>query len=540
MASSNPDAIESLGDIDVSTLSSDPQNFITPTSTPSQSRKTSPRKDSFRSSTKKIFSVSFQENRFSCRETVPYKQFENLEDDQKSKFHVDEEDVDEVLDATDTSAIIPQNSGQQRIYSKSLDTKAGANYQSIGANPCCNVGTTGVGSPSANSTPIVFCIHGNKFGVARCCEDLSPDHVHPDHEGASGAINFSGNLDAPAPSNDLQGSQGDLHCHTGEREGGIDKKARNRLIIASILCLFFMVLEIVGGIWANSLAIATDAAHLLTDFASFMISLFSIWVASRSATTRMNFGWHRAEVIGATVSVLMIWVVTGILVYVAIQRIINGDYEINATIMLITSGVGVGVNIIMGCTLHQGGHGHTHGGGGGGQGHSHDDPETAAAKENINVRAAFIHVIGDFLQSLGVFIAALVIYFKPTWVIIDPICTFVFSVLVLFTTVKILRDTMRVLMEGSPKDVDFNVVQDAFLSVEGIVAVHNLRIWGLTTDKTALSCHLAVAPGSNAQTILREASTRIRSKYNFYEMTLQVEEFEEDMDDCNQCKPPLT
>ena len=73
----------------------------------------------------------------------------------------------------------------------------------------------------------------------------------------------------------------DLHCHTGEREGGIDKKARNRLIIASILCLFFMVLEIVGGIWANSLAIATDAAHLLTDFASFMISLFSIWVASR-------------------------------------------------------------------------------------------------------------------------------------------------------------------------------------------------------------------------------------------------------------------
>ena len=79
---------------------------------------------------------------------------------------------------------------------------------------------------------------------------------------------------------------------------------------------------------------------------------------------------------------------------------------------------------------------------------SHDDPETAAAKENINVRAAFIHVIGDFLQSLGVFIAALVIYFKPEWVIIDPICTFVFSVLVLFTTVKILQDTMRVLMEG--------------------------------------------------------------------------------------------
>merc|ERR1711962_1691274 len=208
----------------------------------------------------------------------------------------------------------------------------------------------------------------------------------------------------------------DPNCHCHDAEGGsqgnsIDKKARRKLVTASVLCLLFMIVEVIGGFWANSLAIATDAAHLLTDFASFMISLFSIWVASRPATRRMSFGWHRAEVIGATVSVLMIWVVTGILVYVAVQRIVNGDYEIDATIMLITSGIGVGVNIIMGCTLHQSGHGHSHGGGGGGgHGHAHGgdvDPETGAAKENINVRAAFIHVVGDFLQSLGVFIAAL-------------------------------------------------------------------------------------------------------------------------------------
>ena len=99
----------------------------------------------------------------------------------------------------------------------------------------------------------------------------------------------------------------------------------------------------------------------------------------------------------------------------------------------------------MGCTLHQSGHGHSHGGGG----HSHEtDPETGQAKENINVRAAFIHVVGDFLQSLGVFIAALIIYFKKEWAIIDPICTFIFSVLVLFTTIKILRDTLNIIMEG--------------------------------------------------------------------------------------------
>jgi zinc transporter 2 len=110
------------------------------------------------------------------------------------------------------------------------------------------------------------------------------------------------------------------------------------------LTLFFSFTA--GGYMANSLAIATDAAHLLTDFASFMISLFAIWVASRPATKRMSFGWHRAEVIGATISVLMIWVVTGILVYMAIQRVISMEFDLDPTIMLITSGIGVGVNIM--------------------------------------------------------------------------------------------------------------------------------------------------------------------------------------------------
>ena len=131
-----------------------------------------------------------------------------------------------------------------------------------------------------------------------------------------------------------------------------------------MLCLIFMIAEVVGGVLSNSLAIATDAAHLLTDFASFMISLFAIWVAGRPSSQRMSFGWHRAEVLGAIVSVLMIWVVTGVLVYMAVLRVISMEFEIDAKVMLITSGLGVLVNIIMGASLHQ--HGHSHGGGGGG------------------------------------------------------------------------------------------------------------------------------------------------------------------------------
>ena len=150
---------------------------------------------------------------------------------------------------------------------------------------------------------------------------------------------------------------------------------------------------ITGGYLANSLAIATDAFHLLSDAAGFAISLFAIYAASLPPTRRLNFGWHRAEVIGALASILLIWVLTGILCYMAYVRIVEDTFEVDAEIMLITSSIGVGVNLIMLCTLHNpfSAHGHSHGGGAS-HGHSHGDGE------NINVRAAIVHVVGDIVQ----------------------------------------------------------------------------------------------------------------------------------------------
>merc|ERR1719219_405786 len=197
---------------------------------------------------------------------------------------------------------------------------------------------------ASSASPLVFCVHGNKWGVATCCEDW---------EDADDVPMLSGQQE------DDDASNCSLHCHQTRQEG-IDKKARRKLILASRLCLVFMVAEIVGGVLSNSLAIATDAAHLLTDFASFMIPLFAIWMAARPKSQKMSFGWHRAEVLGAIVSVLMIWVVTGILMYMAFTRILTRDFEIKSEVMLITSGLGVLVNIVMGASLHQ--HGHSHGG----------------------------------------------------------------------------------------------------------------------------------------------------------------------------------
>nr|XP_054604137.1 zinc transporter 2 isoform X2 [Nothobranchius furzeri] len=249
------------------------------------------------------------------------------------------------------------------------------------------------------------------------------------------------------------------HCHGPKastcEESGDKLLAKKKLFIASGVCLIFMTGEIIGGYLAHSLAIMTDAAHLLTDFGSMMVSLFSLWISSRPPTKTMNYGWHRSEILGAFISVMSIWIVTGVLVYLAIERIVRNDYEIEGHVMLLTSGFAVAVNIIMAYILHHSTTLHPHGSGyhqidEDGQspvshGHSHT---LLCAHGNTSVRAAFIHVVGDLLQSIGVVVAAIIIYFRPEYKVADPICTFLFSIFVLCTTLTILRDVFRILMEG--------------------------------------------------------------------------------------------
>lgn len=339
------------------------------------------------------------------------------------------------------------------------------------------------------------------------------------------------------------------HCHadrslSGERHRE-KQQAKRKLYIASFVCLAFMIGEIVGGYLAGSLAIMTDAAHLLTDFASFLISLFSLWVSSRPATKNMNFGWFRAEILGALLSVLSIWVVTGVLVYLAVQRIVSDDFSIDGEVMLITAACAVGVNIIMAVTLHQPGsfHGHSHGGGGGGghghsHGHGHGHGGGKESEQNVNVRAAFIHVLGDLLQSLGVLIAAIIIFFKPNLKIADPICTFIFSVIVLATTISILRDVLRVLMEGTPKGIDFNEVKASLLAVPGVRDLHSLHLWALTMNQPVLSVHIAIEESVDPHLVLSEATIALHKKFGFYTTTIQVERYMDEMKNCTDCQDP--
>eukprot|EP00731_Ephydatia_muelleri_P013406 Em0007g716a len=368
-------------------------------------------------------------------------------------------------------------------------------------------------------------------------------------------------------------------CHSRSSDA-TSKGARNKLIVACLVALVFMIAEVVGGYLANSLAIMSDAAHMLSDFAAFLISLFALWIGRLEPSRRMSFGWHRAEVVGAVISVLIIWVLTGVLVYEAILRIINQDYEIDADIMLITACGGVFVNIFMMAVL---GHGHSHGGGhghehslgrsaqcsdlndenrchqhkgdrgcrgndiemkchtwtGGGVSNGSPTERRSSMFENINVRAAFIHVIGDLIQSVGVVIAGYIIKFWPSLKLADPICTFLFSALVLFSTVSVMADALLVIMEATPRHIQYDHVLQDLQLIPGVRHAHSLHIWSLTTNRPAVSAHLATDPDASGREILDRAYALLREKHGIEQVTLQVEEYQSSMNDCHICQRVL-
>ncbi|XP_064381132.1 proton-coupled zinc antiporter SLC30A2 [Dromaius novaehollandiae] len=353
---------------------------------------------------------------------------------------------------------------------------------------------------------------------------LSPDGPSAPRSSCPGVSRTPGQDRAPQPAAVELGPRGGRHhCHAPPAAGSHrdEQRARAKLCAAAAICLVFMVGEAVGGYLARSLAILTDAAHLLTDFAGVLISLFALCVSARPATKTMNFGWHRAEILGALLSVLSIWVVTGVLVYLAAQRLLSGDYDLDGTAMLVTSACAVAVNVVMGLALHQP-HGH---------GHGREQP-------NASVRAAFVHVVGDLLQSVGVLVASYVVFFKPEYKFVDPICTFLFSVLVLGTTLSILRDVLLVLMEGTPRGMDFNAVRETLLAVGGVRALHSLHIWALTASRPLLSVHVAINEDASAREVLEEAGRRLRGAFGFHATTIQVERYCEDMRDCRECQSP--
>ncbi|XP_066228592.1 proton-coupled zinc antiporter SLC30A8 isoform X1 [Saccopteryx leptura] len=316
------------------------------------------------------------------------------------------------------------------------------------------------------------------------------------------------------------------HCHgnakAAENRADEQAAAKWKLRTASGVCFVFMIGEVVGGHMAGSLAVVTDAAHLFIDLTSFLLSLFSLWLSSKPPSKRLTFGWHRAEILGGLLSVLCVWAVTGVLVYLACERLLYQDYQIQATIMIIVSGCAVIANILLSVILHQPHPGHNH----------------KAVQVNASVRAAFVHALGDLFQSLSVLTSALIIYFRPDYKVADPVCTFVFSVLVLASTVTILKDFSTLLMQGVPKTLTYNGVKELILAVDGVVSVHSLHIWSLTTNQVILSAHVAAAASRDSQGVRRQIAEALSSSFPVHSLTIQMESPGDQDPDCLFCEDP--
>ncbi|NWZ97006.1 ZNT4 protein, partial [Nesospiza acunhae] len=344
---------------------------------------------------------------------------------------------------------------------------------------------------------------------------------------------------------------------SSRRERSKQRKVKKRLTLAALLYLLFMTGELIGGYVANSLAIMTDALHMLTDLSGIILTLLALWLSAKSPTKRFTFGFHRLGINGSEThfyNVFSFLFAEVFLLYEAVQRTIHMDYEINGDIMLITAAVGVAVNLIMGFLLNQSGHLHSHSHS---HAHSHvpqlSSPSAAQGSSHghsshghsshghssLAVRAAFVHALGDLVQSIGVLVAAYIIRFKPEYKIADPICTYVFSILVVFTTIRILCDTGVIILEGVPRHLNVDRIKEDLMKIEDVYSIEDLNVWSLTAGKTTAIVHLQLVPGSSSkwEDVQSKARQLLLNTFGMYKCSVQLQSYKQEISKtCANCQ----
>ena len=326
-----------------------------------------------------------------------------------------------------------------------------------------------------------------------------------------------------------------------------NKVAMFKLKIISVVCCSFMIIEFICGYLAGSLAIMSDATHLLSDLAGFLISLFSLIVAMKPADRDFTFGYHRFEVLGALASILIIWGLTIWLLMAAIWRIRHPNPIVGFLMVCIAAG-GLLFNIIMNRVLSYNPVVNSMDSGMGAIKKNSEDlndnennlkerlldddnnlAEDELLKHNLKaddnpvIRAAYIHILGDMIQSAGVLIASLIIYFfqdtHPRVRIVDPICTFCFAIIVLCTTFPVSRDCFYVLLESTPRDLDIESLYSDLSSIEGVISVHDIHLWNISIGRPSIALHIIC---ENPDLQLKIA-TQTCKNYGIKHCTIQTE-----------------
>lgn len=290
-------------------------------------------------------------------------------------------------------------------------------------------------------------------------------------------------------------SHGHNHGHGHSHSNTSNKKA---LFWSFLLIASFMIVEVIGGFLTNSLALLSDAGHMLSDAAALGLSLFAMKLGERKATQSKTFGYKRFEIIAAALNGLTLILISIYIFYEAYHRFINPP-EVQSMGMLTISVIGLIVNIIAAWILMRG------------------DKD-----ENLNVRSAFLHVLGDMLGSVGAITAALLIYFFG-WGLADPIASIAVAILIIISGWRVTKESFHVLMEGTPAQIKVNEVKDALMKIPNVTDVHDIHVWSITSGVSMLSGHIAVAGEGLHDRVLHQAQELLHDDFGIEHSTLQVE-----------------
>lgn len=292
----------------------------------------------------------------------------------------------------------------------------------------------------------------------------------------------------------------DKHIHTHNH--GVHSHGHNAnkkaLTISFCLIAGFMLVEFVGGILTNSLALLSDAGHMLSDAVALGLSLAALIFGERAATLDKTYGYKRFEILAALLNGIALVALSIYILYEAIVRLSSPPSVIGKG-MIIISAIGLVINIVVAWILSRG--------------------ET---KENLNIKSAFMHVLGDLLGSVGAIIAALLIIFLG-WNIADPIASMIVSVLVLYSGWHILKDSVNILMESKPANIDTAEVKRAIKSIDGVIDIHDLHIWMITQEFLSLTTHVSVKNNSDRDLLLNQITEIIKQKTGITHITVQLE-----------------
>jgi cobalt-zinc-cadmium efflux system protein len=276
----------------------------------------------------------------------------------------------------------------------------------------------------------------------------------------------------------------------------IEERGKTAMALALGLTLLFAAIEAVTGWMSNSLALISDAGHMLTDAAALGLALMAQVIAKRPPSARHSFGFVRAEALAAFVNSLAMLALVCWIVYEAAHRLSTPE-PVKGGVVLVVAGIGAAINILVAFVL------------------SRDE-------QNINTRAALINVLGDLLGSVAAIIAGGVIYFTG-WVRIDPLLSIFVSLLILRSTYGILHESYHFLMEGVPQHIDYLQVGEDLSQVAGVLSVHDLHVWDMSPGHPALIGHLEIQNLSEWPDVLRRVREMLVDKYGIEHVTLQPE-----------------